>query len=67
MCSMVLSYLDYGNATLVNLSISTLKPLQSILNYAAKVTGKKGNMTALLNAHQHFTGYQYTTDVFTKS
>ena len=26
MCLMVLSHLDYGNATLVNLPISTLKP-----------------------------------------
>ena len=41
MCSLVLSHLDYGNATLVNLPKSTLKPLWSIQNYAAKVTCKK--------------------------
>ena len=41
MCSMVLSYLDYGNATLVNLPKLTLKALQSIQNYAANVTHKK--------------------------
>ena len=40
-CSMVLSNLDYGNATLVNLPKSTLKLLQSIQNYAAKVICKK--------------------------
>ena len=37
-CSMVLSYLDYGNSLLVNLPKSTLKPLQSTQNYAAKIT-----------------------------
>ena len=65
---MVLSHLDYGNAILVNLPKSMLKPLQSIQNYAAKVTCKKHKiMTALLTACQHFTGYQYTTDVFSNS
>ena len=63
-CSMVLSHLDYGNAILVNLPKSTLKPLQSIQNYAAKVTCKNRNITALLIAYQGFTGYQNTTDVF---
>ena len=38
---MVLSHLDYGNAVLVNLPKSTLKPMQSIQNYAAKITCKK--------------------------
>ena len=41
MWSVILSHLDYGNATLVNLPKSTLKPLQSIQNYAANVTCKK--------------------------
>ena len=41
MCSLVLSHLDYGNTTLVNLPKSTLKPLQSAQNYAAKVKCKK--------------------------
>ena len=40
-CSMVLSHLDYGNATLVNHPNSILKSLQSTQNYAAKVTCKK--------------------------
>ena len=40
-CSMVLSHLDYCNSMLVNLPKSTLKPLQSIQNYAVKITGKK--------------------------
>ena len=40
-CSMVLSHLDYGNAKLVHLLKLTLKPLQSIQNYAAEVTCKK--------------------------
>ena len=51
-CSMVLSHLDYGNLILVNLPKSTLKPLQSIKNYAAKVTCKKqkyGNSTDCLS------------------
>ena len=50
-CSMVLLHLDYGNARLVNLSKSTLKPLQSIHNYVAKVTCKNRNMTALVTAY----------------
>ena len=40
-CSMVLSHLDYGNAILMNLHKSTIKALQSIQNYAAKITCKK--------------------------
>ena len=40
-CSNVLSHLDYGNSILVNLPKSTLKPLQSIQNYAAKIVCKK--------------------------
>ena len=40
-CSMVLSHLDYGNSILVNLPKSTLKPLQSIQIYKAKITCKK--------------------------
>ena len=40
-CSMVLSHLDYGNSILLYLPKSTLKPLQSIQNYAAKITCKK--------------------------
>ena len=40
-CSNVLSHLDYGNSILVNLPNSTLKPLQSIPNYAAKIICKK--------------------------
>ena len=40
-CSNVLSHLDYGNSILVNLPKSTLKPLQSIQNYAAKIICKK--------------------------
>ena len=39
--SNVLSHLDYGNLFLVNLPKSTLKPLQSIQNYAAKIICKK--------------------------
>ena len=38
---MVLSHLITSNITLVNLHKSTLKPLQSIQNYAAKLTCKK--------------------------
>ena len=67
MCSMVLSHLNYGNATLVNLPVPTLQPLQSIINYATKVTCKNRNVIALLNAYQHSTCYQYTTDVFPNS
>ena len=37
----VLSYLDYGNSILVNLPKTTVKPLQSIQNYAAKIICKK--------------------------
>ena len=37
----VLSCLDYGNSILVNLPKSTIKSLQSIQNYAAKVVCKK--------------------------
>ena len=40
-CSNVLSHLDYGNSILVNLPKSTLNPLQSIQNYAAKIICKK--------------------------
>ena len=40
-CSMVLSHLDYGNSISVTLPKSILKPLQSIQNYAAKITCKK--------------------------
>ena len=40
-CSNVLSHLDYGNSILVNLPKSSLKPLQSIQNYAAKIICKK--------------------------
>ena len=61
MCSIVLSHLDYGNATPVNLPKSTLKP-QSIQNYAAKVKCKSGNMTDLLTAYQHFTDSQYNAN-----
>ena len=41
MCTIVLSHLEYGNATLINLPISSLKPLQLTLNYTAKVSFKK--------------------------
>ena len=41
MSSNVLSHLDYGNSILVNLPKSTIKSLQSIQNYAAKVVCKK--------------------------
>ena len=41
MYSNVLSHLDYGNSILVNLTTATLKPLQSMQNYAAKITCKK--------------------------
>ena len=40
-CSNVLLHIDYGNSILVNLPKSTLKPLQSIQNYAAKIICKK--------------------------
>ena len=40
-CSNVSSCLDYGNSILVNLPKSTLKTLQSIQNYAAKIVCKK--------------------------
>ena len=66
-CSVVLSHLDYGNLILVNLSKSTLKPLQSIQNYAARITCKNRNMTVLLTAYQGFIGYLYTTGAFIKS
>ena len=66
-CSMVLSHLDYGNSILVNLSISTFKPLQFIQNYAAKTTCKNRNVTVLLTAYQGFTGYLYTTGAFINS
>ena len=41
MYSNVLSHLDYGNAILVNLPKATLKPLQSMQNYTAKIICKK--------------------------
>ena len=41
MSSNVLSHLDYGNSILVNLPKSTIKSLQSIQNYAAKVVCEK--------------------------
>ena len=41
MYSNVLSHLDYGNSILVNLPKATLKPLQSMQNYAAKIICKK--------------------------
>ena len=41
MYSNILSHLDYGNSVLVNLPKSTVKPLQSIQNYAAKIICKK--------------------------
>ena len=47
MCSMVLSHLDYGKATLVNVPKSALKFLQSIQNYTAKVTYKHRYMITL--------------------
>ena len=37
----VLSHLDYGNSILVNLPKATLKPLQSMQNYTAKIICKK--------------------------
>ena len=40
-CSNVLPHLDYGNSILVNLLKTTVKPLQSIQNYAAKIICKK--------------------------
>ena len=67
-CSNVLSHLDYGNSILVNLPKSTLKPLQSIQNYAAKIMCKKNrNMTILLNAHLGITGYLYNICAFINS
>ena len=39
--SNILSHLDYGNSILVNLPKSTVKPLQSIQNYAARIICKK--------------------------
>ena len=41
MHSNVLSHLDCGNSILVNLPKSTVKPLQSIQNYAAKIICKR--------------------------
>ena len=41
MYSNVLSHLDYGNSILVNLPKSTVKPLQSIQNYTAKIICNK--------------------------
>ena len=41
MYSNVLSHLDYGNSILVNLPKATLKPLQSMQNYAAKIICNK--------------------------
>ena len=41
MYSNVLSHLDYGNSTLVNLPKSTVKPLQSLQNYTTKIICKK--------------------------
>ena len=41
MYSNILSHLDYGNSLLVNLPKATLKPLQSMQNYAAKIICKK--------------------------
>ena len=41
MYSNVLSHLDYGNSILVNLPKATLKPLQSMQNYSAKIICKK--------------------------
>ena len=41
MYSNVLSHLDYGNSILVNLPKATLKPLQTMQNYAAKITCNK--------------------------
>ena len=67
-CSMVLSHLDYGNSILVNLPKSTLKPLQVIQNYAAKITCKKTQKyDSLLTAYQGFMGYLYTTGAFINS
>ena len=40
-CSNVLSHLDYGNSILVNLPKTTVKPLQCIQNYTAKIICKK--------------------------
>ena len=59
MYSNVLSHLDYGNSILVNLPKSTVKPLQSIQNYAAKIICKSRNMTVPQSAYTSFTGYQY--------
>ena len=41
MYSNVLSHLDYGNSILVNLHKATLKPLQSMQNYAAVICKKQ--------------------------
>ena len=41
MYSNVLSHLGYGNSILVDLPKSTVKPLQSIQNYVAKIICKK--------------------------
>ena len=41
MYSKVLSHLDYGKSILVNPPKATLKPLQSMQNYAAKIICKK--------------------------
>ena len=58
---MVLSHLDYSNSTLVNLPKSTLKSLQSIQNYAAKITCKNRNLIVQPTAYQGFIGYLCTT------
>ena len=42
-CSNVSTHLDYRNSILVNLPKSTLKPHQSIQNYAAKIICKRQN------------------------
>ena len=41
MYSNVLSHLNHGNSILVTLPKVTLKPLQSMENYAAKIISKK--------------------------
>ena len=64
-CSNVLSHLDYGNSILVNLPKTTVKPLQSILNYAAKIICKNRNMTVPLSAYTSFTGYLYNVGAST--
>ena len=51
MSSNVLSHLDYGNLILANLSKSTIKSLQFIQNYAAKVVCKKQKYDSLYKFH----------------